>query len=226
MVWNQGTGKRKLYVRTAGKEKSTPIYEFDLLHVPDGKWSLSGAVRSPRGLTVVFERVPGRPVSDEPDEWAACVLSKKKPGRAPESPPWKMVANADSPEAALVRVQTVGEGGLAGRAGVEFHYYSDVKRGFVLGHAHFTVGKGISKFVGRGVVGCSFQICTELRPDKETTWDGKGEALLEEGKALGALPVIVREDTRMADGGYRSDPQNSKNPPECHLQALRFAVKR
>jgi len=223
LTWRQENGDRRLYVHTVVEEKSTPIYQFELLHSPDGKWSLSGAVRSPRGLTLVFERVQGRPVSDTRSEWAACVLSTKKPARAEVSPPWKIVVDADSPEAALMRLETAGDRGLTGKAGVEFHHYSELKRGFSLGHAMFTSGRGLSKFAGRPSIGCGFLFGAERRADKETTWEGKGEVLIEEGKAAGAIPVVVRNETRI-ENGYHSEAPNLRNPPEVYLSGVRFSA--
>lgn len=174
LTWRLQHDERVLTVQMEATLEMAPLYQFELIHPADGRWSLSAAVRGVRGMVMVFERVEGRPVpADAPSrEWLAATLSTARLGPFDSKVPWRMVVDSKSPCSAIVRVQTPREGGKTGKTTVDLNRYSEAQQTYSDSVVMFTTGPGSGPMAGNKVILCDFEIPIDRRPGKVIRWNG------------------------------------------------------
>jgi hypothetical protein len=228
LTWRLQHDERVLTVQMQATLEMAPLYQFELIHPADGRWSLSAAVRGVRGMVMVFERVEGRPVpADAPSrEWLAASLSTARPGAFDAKEPWRMVVDPKGPGSAIIRIQTPREGGKTGKVAADLNRYSEAQQTYSDSVVTFTTGPGSGPMAGNKVILCDFEIPIDRRPGKVIRWNGEGQVKLDPGTMIadGMVKATEWHDER-TEKGFSSTAQKLKKEPECHVRGMVIKVR-
>lgn len=74
ITWEPGTQSRGLKITPRASVSSAPVFTARLIHQPDGRWSLSAGMTTPKGALFIFEKIDGRGAPPAGRVWVASSL--------------------------------------------------------------------------------------------------------------------------------------------------------
>ncbi len=74
VTWEPGTQSRNLQITPRTSAASAPVFTAKLIHPPDGRWSLSAGMTTPKGALFIFEKIDGREALPGDRIWVASSL--------------------------------------------------------------------------------------------------------------------------------------------------------
>lgn len=182
LTWYEGA-RRELELETAWPDEYLPHFRFQTTHQPDGRWSLSAAVSSPRGALLLFEKIEGRPLDAGKSNWVAASLPAGRSTRtAGNAAPWRVLGDPAAGEAALLRIPAGLEPEQATLAAVDRRRYSAIRGGFSPMETSFGVGAGKWALAGRPVARVDFRQSISETASEQISQRGLIEVGLVPGK--------------------------------------------
>lgn len=74
LTWEPDIQSRELKITPRPSASSAPVFTAKLIHQPDGRWSLSAGMTTPKGALFIFEKIDGRTTPPAGQIWVASSL--------------------------------------------------------------------------------------------------------------------------------------------------------
>ena len=224
LTWNPDGESREVKITPRASPSAAPVFAAKLIHPPDGRWSLSAGMTTPKGALFIFEKIDGRNAAPGGQIWVAAslVAGGKSTGRI-DPKPERMLSTNTAIRSSLLRKPE--EAGRFCSIETDLKPFCGAWKNYSESRITFSAGMGKLKDAGKIVSMVDLRYLEDIQASTHSQYSGNFYHALGTDKlpahsteSFEALTTLVSRNGNTTT----SAPQPEKKSKEHQLQTLIF----
>lgn len=224
LTWDPAHQSREVKITPRASPSAAPVYAAKLIHPPDGRWSLSAGMTTPKGALFIFEKIDGRNAAPGGQIWvAASLVAGGKSTSRIDPKPERFLSTNTAIRSALLRKPQEGDPFCS--IETDLKPFCGAWKNYSESRVTLSAGMGKMKDAGKIVSMVDFRYLEDIQASTHSQYSGTFYQALGTDKlpahsteSIEALTTLVSRNGTTTT----SRPQPKQKAAEHQLQTLMF----